>query len=161
MTGATDGVLRKLAPDGTVLSANLASGLQGAVSQAIAPTGIFKGHLFIACGAPANRVFEIDPATGATSTFIRDLPVNGIAFDPDGYLNLSVPTANQVIRIGPGLPGDVDGSGVVNLADMDGFIKALLRVPDAPLPIITADMNADGCADGRDVRVFVATVTQG
>jgi len=161
VTGATDGVLRKLAPDCTVLSSNLSSGLQGAISQAIAPPGIFKGHLFVACGAPANRVIEVDPATGATETFISNLPVNGIAFDPDGYLNLSVPTSNQVVRIGSALPGDMDGNGAVSLADLTGFIKALLRAPDAPLPIITADMNVDGCADGRDVRTFVATVTGG
>lgn len=55
----------------------------------------------------------------------------------------------------------MDGSGAVNLADTEGFIKALLRTPDAPLPILTADMNLDGCADGRDVKTFVGVVVGG
>lgn len=158
VTGANDGIMRKIAGDGTVLDANFATGLAGAISQAIAPPGIFHGNLFVACGAPTNRVMEVDITTGATSEFLTDLPVHGIAFDPDGFMHLSVPSANHVVKIGPGILGDMDGSGARELSDLEGFVKALLRTPDAPLPILAADMTADGCADGQDIQLFLQMV---
>jgi hypothetical protein len=103
---------------------------------------------------------EVDPVTGATSTLLSDLAVHGIAFDPDGYLHLSIPSANRIVRIGPGLPGDMDGSGSVDADDVDAFVRALLRASDAPLPIQTADMNVDGCVDGRDVTEMVEMLLQ-
>lgn len=158
VASAGDGVLRKLAPDGTVLNASVATGLTGAVGIAFVPIGIFHGQLYVSCG---DRVVEVDVATGATTTLLSNLPVHGIAFDPDGYLNLSVPTANHIVRIGPALPGDMDGSGQTTHDDLEGFAGALLRLPDAPLPILTADMNGDGCADGRDIQYFVEAALGG
>ncbi len=65
------------------------------------------------------------------------------------------------MKVGPGLPGDMNGSGTVDVDDMPGFIAALLMLPDAPLPILTADMNGDGCANGADVPGFVDGVLNG
>lgn len=155
LTCAADGVMRKLAWDGTVLSAAFASGLQGAISQAIAPAGVFRGNLFVACG---DRVMEVDISTGQASTFLSCQEAHGIAFDPEGFMHLSIPSENRILRIMPNLPGDMNGDALVNLDDMEGFALALLQEPDAPLPIIAADMNADGCADGRDVQGFVDAV---
>ena len=155
LTCSVDGVMRKIAPDGSVINANFASGLQGAISQAIAPPGIFHGNLFVACG---DRVMEVDRATGSTSTFLSCNAAVGIAFDPEGYMHVSIPSQNRILKIGPNLPGDMNGSGAVNLNDLTGFVEALLQAPDAPLPIITADMTGDGCVDGRDVRAFVGAL---
>jgi hypothetical protein len=76
-----DGVLRVMTPNGNVVDASFATGLEGAVSMAIAPPGIFHGNLFVACG---DRVVEVDVTTGATSVFLSLLAVHGIAFDPAG-----------------------------------------------------------------------------
>ncbi len=152
VTGSNDGVLRKLSPSGAILNASFATGLQGAISQAIAPPGIFHGSLFVACG---DRVMEVNLTTGQVTPFLTDLPVHGIAFDPDGFMYLSPPSLNRIDRIGPGLPGDMDGNGVVDLNDMARFESALLRRPNAPRPIATADMNGDGCVDGNDIAGFV------
>ncbi|MCC7313301.1 MAG: VCBS repeat-containing protein [Planctomycetes bacterium] len=156
VTGSNDGVLRKLDSNGTVLDASMATGLEGAVSQAIAPPGIFHGNLFVACG---DRLMEVDLLSGQATPFLTDLPVHGVAFDPDGYMHLSLPSLNRIDRIGPALAGDMDGSGTVDESDLIGFVAALLRLPDAPRPIITADMNADGCADGLDVAWFVEVIS--
>lgn len=155
LTCAGDGIVRKLSPSGAEIDGNFSSGMMGAVSQAIAPSGIFHGNLFVACG---DRVMQVDLATGQSSVFLSGLGANGIAFDPDGYMHLSVSVEDRIVRIGPELPGDMNGSGVQDLDDLEGFVAALLRLPDAPLPILTADMNADGCADGRDIAPFLSVL---
>ena len=73
-------------------------------------------------------------------------------------MHISVPTEDQVLKVGPNLPGDMNGSGVTDFEDMPGFVLALLRASDAPLPIITADMNGDGCANGDDIQPFVSVI---
>ena len=150
-----DGVLRKLDPSCSPINETFASGLDGAISLAIAPAGIFHGNLFAACG---DRVMEVDLTTGQSSVLLSGLAVHGIAFDPDGYMHLSVPTSDHIVKVIPGLPGDMDGSGTVDLDDAPGFVAALLRLPNAPLPILTADMNGDECADGLDVQGFVEEI---
>lgn len=156
VTCAVDGVMRKLASDGTVINANFATGLQGAISQAIAPYGIFHNSIYVGCN---DRVMEVDLAMGgAASMFLPCVGAAGIAFDPEGYLNVSVPTENLIHRIGSGLPGDMNGDGMVTLVDLPGFVAALLLLPDAPLPIVTADMNADGCTNGLDIRPFMTVL---
>ncbi len=155
VTYAGDGVLRVIAPDGTPLNETFATGLEGAVSQAIAPEGIFHGNLFVACG---DRVMEVDLLTGESSMFLGCAAAHGMAFDPEGYMHVSVPSEDRILKIGSALPGDMDGSGTVDMDDLPGFVAALLRLSDAPLPIMTADMDGDGCADGVDIRVFVETL---
>lgn len=157
VTCSMDGVMRKLGADCSVTNSAFASGLYGATSQTIAPTGIFHGNLFVACGPtgnPGNRVIEVDLTTGETSTLLCGLPVMGIAFDPEGFMYLSIPMENRIIRIGPGLPGDMNGDGSVNLDDLSGFAAALVRDPQAPRPVIASDINEDGCGNGLDVRAF-------
>lgn len=152
VTTAVDGVMGKVAPDGMVIDPAFATGLTGAISQAIAPYGIFHGNMFVACG---DRVMEVDMITGASSVYLSCRAPKGIAFDPEGYMHISIPSENKVLKIGPSLPGDMNGSGAVTIDDVAGFAAALLQLPNAQLPIATADMNGDGCADGRDVQLFV------
>ena len=75
--------------------------------------------------------------------------------DPNGYLYVSEPKHNRVVRFGPALPGDVNGSGEVDQADVAGFVLALLGAPNAPKPIEAADMNGDACLDGEDIDAFL------
>lgn len=158
VTGSVDGIMRVIAPDGTVLDPNFASGLEGAVSHAFAPAGIFHGNLFVAAG---DRVMEVDLATGQSSVFLACVEAFGIAFDPSGFMYVSSPTEDRVLKVGPGLPGDMNGDASVDLVDLPGFVLALLRLPDAPLPILTADMDGDGCANGADVGLFVTAIVGG
>ena len=68
------------------------------------------------------------------------------------------PDGSHILKIGPALPGDMNGDGVVNLSDLPGFVAAIMQATGAPLPLLTADMNADGCADGADIELFVAQI---
>src|SRR5206468_3382229 len=123
--------------------------------EAIAPVGIFHHNLFVACG---DRVMEVNLATGGTVSTFYCAGAAGIAFDPEGYMNISIPSGSRIDQIGSALPGDMNGDGMVTLADVPGFIAALLLLPDAPLPIATADMNGDGCTNGLDIRPFLSAL---
>ena len=96
-----------------------------------------------------NRMMEVDLLTGESSPFLFGVDVLGIAFDAEGFMDLSVPSEDRILKIGSALPGDMDGGGTVGLDDLPCFMAALLRLPDATLPIMTADMDGDGCAKGR------------
>ncbi len=157
VTGAGDGVLRVIAPDGTPINESFATGLEGAVSQAIAPEGLFHGNLFVACD---GGVMEVDLLTGESSMFLGCAAAHGIAFDPEGYMHVSITSEDRILKIGSALPGDMNGSGTVDMDDLPGFVDALLRLPEAPLPIMTADVNLDGCANGLDVAAFVELLLQ-
>lgn len=152
-----DGVMRKRAPNGTPLNNSFATGLEGASSAAFAPPGLFRGNLFVACGPPGNKVVEVDRLTGQTSLIACNVAAQGIAFDGN-FMYLSVPSQDRLLRIGPAMPGDMDFNGAVDLADLPGFVKALLCAADAPRPILAADLNGDDCANGDDVQLFVDAV---
>ncbi len=158
VTGAADGMLRKLSPAGALMNGSVATGLHGAISQAFAPAGPYRGHLYVACGAPGNRVVEVDVATGVCHDVLHNVPVYGIAFDPNGVMYVSVPSANRVLRILPTVRGDVSGDGIVSPADVAGFAAAIVSSSNAPKPLIVADMNGDGCVNGLDVSAFAAAV---
>jgi len=149
---ASDGVLRILDKDCGMIDDSFASSLDGAVSQAFAPQGLFHGNLFVACG---DRVMEVDVQTGESTVFMANTEAYGIAFDPEGSMYVSQPSQDRILKIVPGLPGDMNGDTFVNIEDLPGFVEALLRLPDAPLPILTADMNCDGCANGDDIQSFI------
>jgi hypothetical protein len=47
----------------------------------------------------------------------------------------------------------------VTVLDLPGFVNVVLGLDTAPLHVARSDVNADGAADGRDVRGFVEIVT--
>ena len=54
-----------------------------------------------------------------------------------------------------GGPG-VGGGGVMNLANLDGFLVSVLLGQEAcPGRVTAADLSGDGLADGRDIAPFV------
>jgi VCBS repeat-containing protein len=151
LTCSNDGVLRKIAPDGTMLDPSFAAGLEGAMSQSIASEGVFAGNLFVACN---DRVMQVNLATRATTPLLTGLPAHGIALDPEGYLHVSLPTLNRIIKIGPQW-GDMNYDGAIDLDDLPEFVEAMMRSPDAPSPLVRADADGDGCANSADIQAFV------
>lgn len=55
----------------------------------------------------------------------------------------------------------MDGSPTIEPSDVSGFVRAMLLRPDAPLPILTADMNGDGCVNGLDVPLLLDALLGG
>jgi len=153
VTSFGDGLMRRIAADGTIINPAFATGLQGAISQAIAPPGLLGGAMYVACG---DRVMRVDMSTGATSTLFSGVGAYGAAFDPEGRLIISVPSENRLLRVGA-RPGDVNADGLVNEADLPLFVSALLGEEQAPPPW-QADVNGDGCATGSDIQGFVSSM---
>ncbi len=58
--------------------------------------------------------------------------------------------------------GDLDGNGVTDDLDADGFVAAILSPPLAGTPqFCRADMNLDGTLDGNDVQPFTEIALTG
>jgi len=51
--------------------------------------------------------------------------------------------------------GDCDGSGAVDMADVDCLVNILLGFDTDPAHIANADANSGGTLDGHDVQAFV------
>lgn len=56
----------------------------------------------------------------------------------------------------PILRGDLNHDGVVDAADVPGFVDVLLEVNTNPLDVDEADINRDCAADGDDMQRFIA-----
>lgn len=75
----------------------------------------------------------------------------------DGAVNgLDIQRFIEVILNPPGgRRGDVNGDGVVDLADVNVLAAVLLGVDTVPDHVRRADLNADNVADGFDIQPFV------
>lgn len=79
--------------------------------------------------------------TGACSVFMSCQSAHGTA---SGRIHVSPAfDQNRILKIGPGLPGDMNGDRVVNNAHQTGFAAAITQTMSAPLPIMTAHINGD------------------
>ena len=63
--------------------------------------------------------------------------------------------------VGPPVPGDINGDGVVNMDDVPPFTAVLLGSPQDPIHIPRADLNNDGVSDGLDTQGFVVALLGG
>ena len=64
----------------------------------------------------------------------------------------------------PTLCGDANCDGVVDTADIDGFVHVLMNGTPAPgclTSAAAADINGDGVVDTADIDAFVAAVVGG
>ncbi|HKQ49656.1 MAG TPA: dockerin type I repeat-containing protein [Phycisphaerae bacterium] len=52
-------------------------------------------------------------------------------------------------------PGDINGDGVVNDADLTIFVAVLLGVDKNPTHLARSDLTGDGTANGADAQIFV------
>src|SRR5205085_675105 len=57
---------------------------------------------------------------------------------------------------GFGIPGDINGDGLVNASDRDLFVRVLLGLDTDSGHLSASDLNGDGIADGRDIQPFVS-----
>ena len=62
-------------------------------------------------------------------------------------------------RCAPGLPGDVDGNGVVDGLDLTGVITAWETAPGDALWNPIADLDCNGVVDGLDLTAVISNWT--
>ncbi len=62
-----------------------------------------------------------------------------------------IPGICQVFRV----TGDVNGDSLVNLDDVDPFVRVLIGWPLMPVHVPRSDMDCDGKHDGGDIEVFL------
>lgn len=81
-------------------------------------------------------------------------------FDPAADVNgddavnaLDLAIVQDAVLCGGVMPGDLDGNGIANAADIPGFIGAVLN--PAAQDACAADVSGDGVVDGLDVKYFV------
>ncbi len=97
----------------------------------------------LAQGVPANFVMEEAKA-------IND---NGWIIGRGHYGTWSPERAVVLIPLPP-QPGDIDGNGVVDMADVAMFVSVLTGLDTDPARVSASDVNGDGAADGRDVTAL-------
>lgn len=71
----------------------------------------------------------------------------------DGQQNVGAATIIVVAR-----PGDMNADGVVDLADLPGFVNVLIGATTDPVQVSLGDMNRDASTDGADIPEFAHTV---
>ncbi|MBI5765343.1 MAG: hypothetical protein HZA51_17665 [Planctomycetes bacterium] len=70
-----------------------------------------------------------------------------------GLLSVGCTTANVIVYA----PGDADGNGAVDLADIDPYVNLLLG--NLALPNCAGDYDSDGDVDGDDLVMFTDALT--
>jgi hypothetical protein len=61
---------------------------------------------------------------------------------------------SQAVQIPLPSPGDLDGDGLVTMADIDAFIAVLLGLDTDPYHVLAADTDNNGTPNGDDVPTF-------
>jgi len=79
---------------------------------------------------------------------------------PGGAIDLVLPASSITLLVAStSRPGDIDGDGVVNGADLSLFISVLLGVDTDATHLARSDLNGSGTANGADIQPFVAALT--
>jgi sugar lactone lactonase YvrE len=105
-----------------------------------------------------------EPATGQWTaynygeSFLPHYALGEMQFDADGHLWISVLNYGAVhVFVGeakPGVPGDVNGDGAVNVDDLIAVILAWGDCPAPPAPC-PADVNDSGSVDADDLVMVI------
>jgi len=94
--------------------------------------------------------------TAAGSPYSIDLSCNDSINDFDSFYPVETANLTLSLTVVPGaMPGDIDGNGVVNGADVTLFIRVLTGVEPNATYVQRSDINGDTFANGRDVQPFV------
>lgn len=123
----------------------------------------------LADGAHVNLVdYNANGGSGATQAVYCDelrmsagaiLNLNEIALYVGGVLLSSGPwdqgdITDDIRRY----LGDLNGDGLFNIDDLDGFVEVLTGVSDEPALVAACDLNQDGLTNGGDIAAFVGLV---
>ncbi|HKQ47547.1 MAG TPA: galactose oxidase-like domain-containing protein [Phycisphaerae bacterium] len=133
----------------------------------IFPTMSLTGVVLMGCGAHTHwvdggvpRRLEL-PVQQSSLEACVTLPMNANALPAGHYMLFAmvddIPSVAKIIRVDSQtvIPGDFDGSGRVDTADIAPFVAVLLD-PDAGCAEISmADLSMNGVADGADLQPFV------
>lgn len=125
----------------------------GLTSAAVLAPGLQESH-FVGVNDAAGTVYRVHDLNGDGDAldFGEVLPVAVGITQPRGML--FVPTLAPAC-----IKGDADDNGLVNTADIQPFVHALLDLA-SPDDLCPFDTNADGILDGRDVGPFVGLLLQ-
>jgi hypothetical protein len=140
------------------------------VSLDISPAMTLTSVVLVGCsahthwvdgGVPRRLALTVQQA-GSQACVSLPLDANVI---PAGHYMLfamvdDIPSVARIIRVASEavVPGDFDGSGRVDLPDVNPFVSVLLGNATGCDARTTADVNIDGTANGADVKPFLAAL---
>lgn len=157
----SQGVGRVL-PDGTVEHDFVVLPLTGLAVPAALALDAPGAHLYVSVPDYESRgvtsVYEVDLATGLTSSVLAGGPAYGLAFGPDGLLYVAGGVAEHVVRIDPARPGEL---AMVTTTPVGGSLRGLRFEPGGTLLVATGVPAAivrltltDGVESGRERVTF-------
>lgn len=120
---------------------------------------------FIVRDPSTNDLYVVFDDSVSTLIRLRDANADGDALDVFESLAVAFgPMQVTGMAIAPPqsmncAPGDANGDGTIDVADVPGFARALTG-RNRPAPACPVDMNGDGRLDGRDIPLFLAEVIQ-
>ena len=129
--------------------ANTATGMavaEGAAILTTAENGCYEFDFYSAKGEVVSEaIYSAIDAHGRVLVYTEDsvIYVNGF------YINSSTP------GVIPGLPGDITGDGVVDVADVTSIVAMIL---DESLITDTADINDDGVVNVADLTYLISII---
>ncbi len=149
----------RVSDTGVISALAAGSELAGGVAMKFGPGGVFGTELYVLTIVGENgAVRRVSPAgeieTIVTMSFPSGPTGGGMAFTEDGQTML-VTSNDRMYRItGGNTPGDLDGDGDVDAADLAGLLAAWGPCP--PTAACAADLDGDGEAGPADLAILLA-----
>lgn len=137
------------------------------VSLDIFPAMTLTSVVLVGCGAPTHwvdggvpRRLELSVQQSGSEACVT-LPTNANIIPAGHYMLFAmvddIPSVAKIIRVDSAavVPGDLDGSGRVDAADIGPFVAILLETDTGCAEISMADLSMNGAADGADLQPFI------